>query len=59
MKTFEKRKEKSWGRRGPSEVAGAQGLVLQKNKLNLSERDYNREEDVWEEGRRLSGCHQR
>lgn len=63
MKMSEKRKEKRRGRRGPSEVAGTQGLVLKKNKLNLSELDYNGEENMWEEGGGLrwglSGCHQR
>lgn len=53
----EKRKEKRRGRRGPSEEAGAQGLVLKKNKLNLSEFDYNGEKKhVGGEGRAEVGA---
>lgn len=46
MKTSEKGKEKRRGLHGLSEVAGAQGLVLKKNKLNLGEMDYNGEENM-------------
>lgn len=35
MKMSEKRKEKRRGRRGPSEVAGTQGLVLKEKQIEF------------------------